>query len=342
MKVDYKSVSEYGTTKSGDKIYACRLINSGGAQMEVISYGATVTSLKIAQSNGKLVDVVLGFDNIEAYEESFDLEAAPFFGAIVGRYAGRIKDGKFTLNGTNYELYQNNNGNSLHGGKIGFSRKSWAITEVNENSNPSVTLTYCSPAGEEGYPGELTVSVKYTLTDENEFMVEYTAQSSEDTVLNLTHHSYFNIAGHDKTVEDLGLTLYCDKVLKFDSNVLPTGDILKVADTEFDYTNTSRTCPTSIDNTFVTENRGLVAKLVSKSTNIALTVYTDQPGLHIYVGGNCFNKIKGKEQVAYHPKSGICFETQNFPDAPNQPSFPSSVLKKGDTYTQKSVYKFNS
>ena len=318
------------------------LKNANGAIAKVIPYGATLTSLKIPTKQGQLVDVVLGFDTVEGYEKSFQIEGKPYLGATVGRYAGRIKDGKFELNGKSYQLAANNGANSLHGGLDNFSQKIWNVDAVTTGENPSITLSYVSAAGEENYPGELTVSLTYTLSEANELIIEYKATTTEDTIINLTHHSYFNLEGHQSDVTGQDLIVYAQKVLETREDCIPTGKILEVADTVFDY-RTAKKCPATIDNTFVVENNEAVkATLFSSLSNIKMDVYTDQPGVHIYVGGNCGPDLKGKENASYHALSGICFETQNFPDAPNHPHFPSAVLKKGEVYTQKTTYKFQS
>jgi len=318
------------------------LTNKNGAQLTVIPFGATVASLKIPTKNNELVDVVLGFDTVEGYEKSFQLEGKPYLGATVGRYAGRISEGKFELNGKMYQLAINNGVNSLHGGIDNFSQKIWNVDAVNAGENPSITLSYVSAANEENYPGELSVSLTYTLSEENELILAYKATTTEDTVINLTHHSYFNLDGHQSDVVGQDLVVHAQKVVETREDCIPTGTILEVANTVFDY-RTAKKCPKNIDNTFVVENNEEVkATLFSPKTNLKMDVYTDQPGVHIYVGGNCDPDLKGKENATYHALSGICFETQNFPDAPNHANFPSAVLKKGDVYTQKTTYKFES
>ncbi|WP_278034329.1 aldose epimerase family protein [Flavobacterium nitratireducens] len=318
------------------------LTNGNGAVAKVIPFGATVTSLKIPTKNGDLIDVVLGFDSVEGYEKSFQLDGSPYIGTTVGRYAGRINEGKFELNGKTYQLAINNGPNSFHGGINNFSKKTWKVEAVTTGKNPSITLSYSSAANEENYPGELTVSLTYTLSEENELILDYKATTTEDTIINLTHHGYFNLDGHQSDVSNQDLIVYAQKVLETREDCIPTGKILEVADTVFDY-RTAKKCPATIDNTFVVENNEAVkATLFSSLSNIKMDVYTDQPGVHIYVGGNCGPDLKGKENASYHALSGICFETQNFPDAPNHPHFPSAVLKKGEVYTQKTTYKFQS
>ena len=335
-------VKLFGLMPDREEVSVCEITNKNGLQMKVINYGATITSLKIPLKSGELVDVVLGFDTLGAYLKSFELESAPYLGATVGRFAGRIKDGEFKLNEEKFQLYKNNENNSLHGGNLGFSQKIWSVKNLNSGRNPSVTLTYVSPAHEENYPGELSVELTYTLSEENELIVEYVATTTEDTIVNLTHHSYFNLDGHQSTISEQEIMVNSQKLLETTSDSIPTGRFLNVANCPFDFTS-ARTCPSKIDNTFVlNKDEEFAASLFNKSNNLKMLVYTNQPGIHIYVGGNCFNTIKGKENADYHTLSGICFETQNFPDAPNHENFPSSVLRKEEIYHHKTIYKFQS
>jgi aldose 1-epimerase len=330
----------FGFALENEVVNSVELTNKKGAKLNVVNYGATVTALKIPLKNGVIVDVVLGFDTLDNYINSFDLESAPYLGAIVGRFAGRIENAVFNLNGKTIHLNKNNKNNSLHGGKIGFSQKIWKIKNVNEGENPSVTLTYFSPANEENYPGDLSIELTYTLSGENELILEYKAVTTEDTVVNLTHHSYFNLDGHDSDVSEQELTVNSQRILETTDENIPTGRFLNLANSPFDFSQPKK-CPSKIDNTFVLENENeFAALLFSKKNNLKMSVYTNQPAVHIYVGGNCFNKIKGKENGDYHSLSGICFETQNFPDAPNHENFPSSILRKGEIYYHKTIYKF--
>jgi aldose 1-epimerase len=309
-------------------------------QMKVITYGATITSLKIPLKKGGFLDVVLGFDTMEAYLKSFGLKSAPYFGATVGSYAGRINNSTFSLNGKSIYLNNNNNAHSLHGGNIGFSQKQWKIKNVMEGENPSVTLSYFSPDGEENYPGDLSIDLTYTLSEENELIIEYVATTSEDTIINLTHHSYFNLDGQDATILEQELTIDSNEILEADAQNIPTGRLLNLENNPFDFSQTKK-CPQTIDTTFVLNEKELLsASLFSPKNDLRMLVFTNQPAVHIYVGGNCFNAIKGKENANYNALSGICFETQNFPDAPNHEHFPNAVLKKGEVYQHKTIFKF--
>lgn len=330
----------FGYMPDGAVVNSCELTNKNGIQLKVITYGATITSLKIPSKNGDFIDVVLGFDSLETYINSFHLKSAPYFGATVGRYAGRINNSTFSLNGKSIVLNNNNNGHSLHGGNIGFSQKQWEIKNVTEGKNPSITLSYLSPNGEENYPGDLSIELTYTLSEENELIIEYVATTSEDTVINLTHHSYFNLDGHNSTILEQDLSINSNKILETNEHNIPTGQFLNLENNLFDF-NQAKKCPQTIDTTFVlNDGEEFSASLFSPKNNLKMLVFTNQPAVHIYVGGNCFNAIKGKENADYFHLSGICFETQNFPDAPNHDHFPNAVLRKDEVYQHKTIYKF--
>ncbi|MWB93908.1 galactose-1-epimerase [Flavobacterium sp. GA093] len=339
---DNSLAKSFGFTPNNEAVYLYELVNKNGMRVQIINYGATVTSLQVPLENGELKDVVLGFDTLESYIKSYDLPSPPYFGTTVGRYAGRINKGIFSLNNKTYQLEANNGENALHGGLTGFGKKIWNVTHLTSGENPSITLSLLSPDNDQNYPGELLVALTYTLSEDNELQLEYKATSTEDTVINLTHHSYFNLNGHDSKVTDQEMIINSEKMLETKTDNIPTGNFVSLSDHAFDF-RTPKNCPSSIDNSFVIESHAdVAAALYSPTTGLRMTVYTDQPSVHIYVGGNCFDILKGKENQNYHPLSGICFETQNFPDAPNQAHFPSSVLKKGEEYHQKTVYKFQS
>ncbi|WP_338646566.1 aldose epimerase family protein [Flavobacterium sp. KS-LB2] len=335
-------MESFGLMPDREEVSVCELSNKNGMQMKVMGYGATLTSLKVPLKNGDLVDVVLGFDTLETYMQSFNLESAPYMGATVGRFAGRINEGEFKLNGKLISLNKNNNGNSLHGGTVGFSQKNWKLKKYSEGKNPSVTFTCVSADGEEHFPGELSVDLTYMLSDENELIIEYIASTTEDTIVNLTHHSYFNLDGHQSSVANQEMRVNSQRILETTASGIPTGRFLNVANCPYDFT-AARTCPSKIDTTFILNKENeYAASLFNSDKTLKMSVYTNQPAVHIYVGGNCFNAIKGKENASYHPTSGICFETQNFPDVPNHEHFPSSVLRKGELYYHKTIYKFQS
>jgi aldose 1-epimerase len=330
----------FGTMPNGEAVYCYELKNSNGIEVNIINYGATITSLKIPLKTGKIIDVVLGLDSLEDYIKSYEIGGSPYFGATVGRYSGRINQGLFTLNNKVYQLEKNLNNHSLHGGNIGFSQRIWEVVKITEGKNPSISLTYFSPNNEGGFPGDLKVKLTYTLTENNELSIEYLATSSEDTIVNMTNHSYFNLEGPAETVANQDLYINSKTLLETDADNVPTGVLLNVANSPNDFTSAKK-CPNKIDTSFVLnkENK-IAASLYSEKNNLKMLVLTDQPSVHIYVGGKFDDLLTGKEKIKYQSNSGICFETQNFPDAPNHHNFPNSVLKKDDTYLQKTVYKF--
>ena len=330
----------FGVLPNGTEVYSYQLTNKNGLQMTVINYGATITSLMIPSKNETKVDIVTGFQTIEDYVNSFDLPSPPYFGAIAGRFAGRINKGRFITGNKEYQLNTNHGRHHLHGGNQGFSQVFWEVKYIEGQGNTSITLTYTSEDGEENYPGQLTVEVTYTLTDNNELVTEYKAVSTEDTIVNLTQHSYFNLEGHLATIENQELFVNSVKILKTDAENIPTGDFVDVSESALDFSNTSK-CPHIIDNSYIIEDKKQsAATLYSNKTGIKMSVFTTQPTVHIYVGGNCFGQIKGKEDADYNSLSGICFEAQNHTDAPNHPGFPSAVLKKEETYNQKTTFLF--
>jgi len=335
-----KNVNSFGILPDGKEVLCYTLRNKNGMELSVINYGATITSLKFPLSNQEKIDVVLGFDSLADYIASYDLLSAPYFGAVIGRFAGRINQGKFTLNGREINLTKNHGKHQLHGGCKGFSQQFWKVKKINSGDYPSLTLEYISQNQEENYPGILMAEVTYMLTESNQVIVEFHAHSTEDTLLNLTQHSYFNLDGHQGNVTNQDLLIHSESVLETNQENIPSGVLIKLSDNSFDFSNAKK-APKSIDNTFTLQaNQKVAAVLTSKLHNLKMTVLTDQPAVHVYVGGNCFGQIKGKEAADYHPESGICFETQNYPDAPNHKNFPSAVLKKGERYHHQTIFAF--
>lgn len=330
-----KNTKLFGLLPDGKQVFCYTLRNQNGFEFSVINYGATITSLRIPISSNKKIDVVLGFKTLEDYINSYYLPSPPYFGTTIGRFAGRISNAEFLLNGKQNFLNKNHGEHNLHGGILGFGRKLWSVIET---TSESIALEYISPNNEENFPGELTVRVSYTLTEENELKVNYYAKSDEDTVINLTQHSYFNLNGHEDDITSQKLQIKSNNVLETTSDLIPTGEFASIKGHEFDFSN-PKLCPNSIDITFVLEDTN-AAVLFSEKNKIKMSVITNQPAVHIYVGGNCFNQVKGKENADYHAKSGICFETQNFPDAPNHPHFPNALLKKGEEYFHNTIFKF--
>lgn len=334
-----KIIKSFGKHPNGNAVYCYTLTNSNGFEMNVLNYGATIQSLKIPTSVTTKVDVVLGFDSAEDYINSFDLPSAPYLSAIVGRFAGRVNEAKFVLNNQEIQLTKNHNQHQLHGGHNGFSKAFWEVIALSTNA---ITLQYISADNEENYPGEVTTQVTYSITDNNEIKVEMTATSSQDTIINLTQHSYFNLDGHSETIENQEVSIASNSTLETTPENIPTGKFISLKNHSFDFSSPKK-CPLPIDNTFVIDySTEAKAQLFSLKNKLKMSVYTNQPAIHVYVGGNCFGKIKGKENTNYHTTSGICFEAQNYPDAPNHAHFPSAILKKNDTYKHLTIFKFES
>ncbi|MDI1256973.1 MAG: galactose mutarotase [Flavobacterium sp.] len=344
--------SDYATMADGTKIDKYTLTNSKGMTMEVITFGGIITSLTAADKNGKFEDVVLSYTKPEDYFNGNPF----FFGAIIGRYGNRIAKGKFSLDGKPYQLTLNDGVNTLHGGK-GFDKRVWTAAPI-DAANPTLKLSYTSKDGEEGYPGNLTVSVIYTLTDDNELAISYEASTDKKTIVNLTQHSYFNLsANFSNTILDHELTLNADKMLPVDGTLIPTGELKAVAGTPFDFTTAKEIgkdinakddqlakgkgydhCWVFADNaTGVRE----VGTLYHKASGRLMTVSTDQPGIQFYSGNFLDGTKASKTGGNYELRTGLCLETQHYPDAPNEPKFPSTVLNPGEKYTTKTIYKFS-
>jgi aldose 1-epimerase len=323
------------------------LTNANGLTAEIITFGGTITSLQVPDRDGKLVDVVLGYDNLGQYESQDN----PYFGSVIGRYANRIAKGRFTLNGVEYTPAVNNGPNHLHGGIKGFDKVVWNAQVIEEADGPALKLTYLSKDGEEGYPGNLTCTVIYALTNDNELKINYEAVTDKATVVNLTNHSYFNLAGYDSG-DILGheLMLNADSFTPSDENLIPTGEIKSVKGTAMDFTK-----PTIIgsrigqvkggyDHNYVLNSKdgslALAARAYEAKTGRVLEVYTTEPGVQFYTGNFLDGSIKGKGRV-YNKHNGFCLETQRFPDSPNKPQFPSAILNPGQTYTHTTVIKFS-
>jgi aldose 1-epimerase len=339
----------YGKTAEQEAVELYTLTNSKGASVKILTYGGIVTSLKVPDRNGKLGDVVLGFDDLESY-----LKSNPFFGALVGRYGNRIAKGKFTLNGKEYTLARNNDPNHLHGGIKGFDKVVWKAKEFAGKNGPGLTLTYVSKDGEEGYPGRLAVTVVYTLTNNNELKIVYTATTDKPTVVNLTHHSYFNLAGEGDILKH-ELMIAADRFTPVDATLIPTGELRRVKGTPMDFTK-----PFAIGarieqadeqlkfgrgydhNWVLNASKGalaLAARVYEPVTGRVMEVHTTEPGVQFYTGN--FLNSKGKGGQLYQARYGFCLETQHFPDSPNQPKFPSTTLKPGQKYQTTTIYRFS-
>lgn len=341
----------FGKAKDGTPVYLYTLRNAKGAEARISNYGGLVISLKVPDKQGKLGDVVLGYDSLDGY-----LKETPYFGALIGRYGNRIARGKFTLDGKEYTLATNNYPNALHGGIKGFDKVVWTPTFLTTPEGPSLKLTYLSRDGEEGYPGNLSVTAVYTLTHDNALKLQFTATTDKDTVVNLTHHSYFNLAGKG-TILDHVVMIPAGKFTPVDSTLIPTGELKPVDGTPFDFRK-----PTPIgarinqddeqlkfgkgyDHNWVINKPlgeyGLMARVTEPTTGRVMEVYSDEPGLQFYSGNFLDGTIKGKGGWVYQFRNGFCMEPQHYPDSPNKPEFPSVVLKPGQTFHNTIVYRFS-
>jgi aldose 1-epimerase len=311
-----------------------------------MTYGAIVVELQTPDRDGNLENVTLGFDQLDGY-----LGAHPYFGATVGRYANRIAKGKFVLDGKTYSLATNNGPNHLHGGELGLSRVVWAAEPVESDTAVGVKFRYTSPDGQDGYPGTLSATVVYTLTNQDELRIDYTATTTKATVINLTNHCYWNLGGAGSgTILDHQLMLAADEYLPVDDTLIPTGQLAKVADTPFDFTTPhvigSRIDqvtgdPPRYDHCFALRSRdgslASAARVVHPASGRTMEIYTTQPGIQFYTG----NFLDGGPANGNYPRNaGFCLETQHFPDSPNRQTFPSVVLRPGETYRQTTVHKF--
>jgi len=336
-----------------------QLTNNNGVVMKVITYGGIITELHVPDKDGQMGDVVLGFDKLDGYISPEYKAGNPYFGAIVGRYGNRIAKGKFTVDEVEYTLATNNNENHLHGGIIGFSNVIWEAQPVVDDADGfAVELKYTSKDMEEGYPGNLQVTVKYTLTNENELKIDYSAITDKATPCNLTNHSYFNLsAGKQPTIANHELMLAAEKFTEVDNGLIPTGNLPNVADTPMDFT-TPRTINERIDADFeqlkigggydhnwVLDNNdgslALAATVYEPESGRFMEVFTTEPGVQFYSGNFLDGSLTGKNGAKYQRRAGLCLETQHFPDSPNQPEFPSTILKPEDRYSSKTIYKFS-
>jgi len=354
--------TQFGTLPDGRAVHLFTLRNVNGIEVRLIDYGGIVLSIMAPDRVGSFGDITLGYDDLEGY-----LTETPYFGALVGRYGNRIAGGRFTLDNVEYELATNNGSNHLHGGDVGFDKVLWAATPSESSDGVGVALTYQSPDGEEGYPGTLDVSVDYLLNDDDELVIEYRASTDKPTPVNLTHHTYFNLAGSGDILGH-DLMINADRYTPVDATLIPTGELAEVAGTPFDFA-----APTTIgarignedeqlafgggyDHNFVldrpddgasiraggelTELR-LAARVVEPLSGRVVEVETTEPGLQFYSGNFLDGSIHGKGGQAYEHHSGLCLETQHFPDSPNQPGFPATILRPGQEYHTKTIYRFS-
>lgn len=337
----------YGAMPDGTQVEQFTLTNKHGMVAKLISYGGTLTELQVPDKDGRLVDVVLGFDKLDDYRTK-----SPYFGCIAGRYANRIAKGRFTLDGKEYKVATNNGPNHLHGGVHGFDKVVWKA----EPTGRELRFNYTSPDGEEGYPGNLRVSVAYSLDENNTLWVIYDASTDKPTPINLTNHSYFNLSGQ-ASGDVLGHELWLDasRYTPVDATSIPTGEIAPVAGTPFDFTKPKligadiqslTNTPRGYDHNFVFDKKdGKVpvrARLRDPKSGRVMEVRTNQPGVQFYTGNYLDGTIKGKGGVVYKQYQGLCLECQHFPDSPNRPNFPTTILRPGEKYTQVTGYHFSS
>ena len=340
---------QFSDTLNNEVVELYRLKNANGMEALITNYGASVVSLHVPDRNGKSDDVVMGYDSIRGY-----YNGKSYFGCVVGRYANRIAKGQFQLEGQSYTLAKNNGPNTLHGGMKGFDKVVWS----GKQEDSVVTLTYVSKDGEEGYPGTVTISVRYTLKNVNSLVMDYSASTDKTTILNVANHSYFNLEGQGKgDILDHELMINADGFTPVDSTLIPTGEIMKVAGTPFDFTTPHKigerindTTDQQIryglgyDHNFALNGKSgelrLAARVSAPVSGRVLEVLTTEPGVQFYSGNFLNGSEKGKGSV-YGYRSGFCLETQHFPDSPNQPAFPSAVLKPGETFASTTVFKFS-
>lgn len=345
-------IDEFKKTVNDKKTNLYVLTNKNGCEITVTNYGAKIVSLMVPDKNGAFIDVVTGHDSMDAYLSSEE----PYFGAICGRTANRIANGRFTLDGKSYTLAVNNGPNSLHGGVKGFNAVVWDVKEVLGNS---ITLQYLSKDGEEGYPGNLITTVTYTIMNENSIIIDYKATTDKPTILNLTNHSYFNLSGAgDPSINDHLLTINADKYLPTDATAIPYGDADPVEETPMDFTK-PYTIGSRInedfqqllygkgyDHTYVLNKKyknefSFAARCESPKTGIVMEVYTTEPGMQLYTGNWMSDKLTGKNGLKYPERSAVCFETQHYPDSINKPDYPTTELHPGETFTSKTSFKFS-
>ncbi|CAN5431072.1 galactose mutarotase [soil metagenome] len=341
--------TSWGTTSDGKPVDVYTLSNSNGMRVKIATYGATITELHVPDRNGRDADVVLGYPDIKGFQDKNN----PYFGATVGRYANRIANGKFIIDGREYQVPANDGANSLHGGKIGFDKVVWKAEPVADGKNAVVRFKHISLANDQGFPGTLGAQVTFSLNDKNELRIDYQATTDQATVVNLCNHAYFNLAGHASgSILDTQLMLNADNYTPVDAHLIPTGEIKPVKGTFMDFTS-----PTAIgaridqldggyDHNYVINNGGagkmvLAARAVDPKSGRIMEVDTDQPGMQFYTGNFLDGKLRGKEGATYQKHAAFCLETQHYPDSPNRPNFPSTILRPGETYRTSTIYRFS-
>ena len=343
----------FGKLPDGTEVDSYTLTNKNGVEVKITNYGATVTSIKVPDRSGKMDDVALGYDNIAGY-----LAKNPHMGSLAGRYANRIANGEFKLGGKTITLAKNNGPNHLHGGPNGFYKQLWKASDASGAAGAAVRMTYLSKDGEENYPGNLEATVTYTLTDQNELKIEYSATTDKETVVNLTNHSYFNLAGAGNG-DILGhqLKINAKQTTPVDKTMIPTGKLADVAGTPFDFSKLTAigarigdpheqiVIGNGYDHNFVLDTGGKLdvqtVEVYERTTGRVMEVFTDQPGVQLYTANFLDGTITGKGGKTYPRRGAFCLETQHYPDSPNKPNFPSTVLKPGEKYQTTTIYKFS-
>jgi aldose 1-epimerase len=350
VKMDISKKS-FGVSKDSTMVDLYTLTNNNGMKVTITNHGGIIQSLTAPDRNGEYEDVVLGYDKLESY-----IEATPYFGAIIGRYGNRIANGKFTLDGKEYTLAQNDSINHLHGGIIGFDKVVWSATPIKNEKEVSLKLEYLSKDGEEGYPGNLKITVIYTLTDDDALIIKYKAITDKKTHVNLTNHSYFNLTADFKNkILDHELWLNADNYIPIDPMAIPLGTVESVQGTPFDFSTSKKIGKDiQLDNKQLKNGIGYDHCLVFNSTNSVklqatvfeeksgrlMEVYTDQPAVQFYVGNYLDGTNIGKGNIPYEYRTGFCLETEHYPDSPNQFHFPSTILEPNDIYSTTTIYKF--
>jgi aldose 1-epimerase len=350
----------FGQTKEGTTVEIYTLRNANGCEARITNYGGIIVSLKVPDRQGHLDDVVLGFDTLDGYLTPAYAKSNPYFGALIGRYANRINHGRFPLDGKEYQITLNNNGNSLHGGKVGFNQRVWQADEISGPEGPALALRYVSKDGEEGFPGTLTVETVYTLTGKNELKTEFTATTDQDTVVNLTQHSYFNLKGAGNgDILDHMMTIHADQFTPIDPKFIPLGGLRPVQGTPLDFNRPTRIGERigaddeqlknalGYDHNFVTTGYTagaaprVIARVEEPTTGRVLEVASDQPGVQFYSGNFLDGTLTGKGGKVYNQHGGFALEPDHYPDSPNHPEWPSVVLKSGQTYHNTIIYAFS-
>ncbi len=343
----------FGKLENGEEIHLYRFRNGHGVEVAITNFGGRIVQVLTPDRQGRTEDIALGFDNLEGY-----VHKNPYFGALVGRYANRIAYAQFKLDGQTYHLAVNNPPNSLHGGTKGFDKVVWTAEETRGESGPALQLKYRSPDGEDGYPGNLDVTVVYSLRDDNELHLDFTAMTDKKTVLNLTNHSYFDLSGQGKgNILNHVVSIDADRFVPINENLIPTGELAEVAGTPFDFRTPRRVgdrideenkqlkLAMGYDHTFVLNRSGdkpsLAARATDPDSGRVLEVSTTQPGVQFYSGNHLDGTVHGKGGVVYGFRMGFCLETQFFPDSPNQPNFPSTELQAGETFRASTIFRFS-